>query len=444
MAVELVDVAEICESVFAFLVVRRNAVVLVEAVAAFAVAVRREDHDVDGLGQVGHPIAHSAQRQRRPLLHEERHLHYPAGYERVTFVVALAGEVIGPAVARKVDDLGSQPVVSPARLRYGRREHVVAQQIFLGINIGITLRWIIVVQRPHERQTFLIEFVSAGIYIGKELGAQNVAALQRGLKLAPEPGAAVKVYVVSGMKPERGGGGAELQPTGVKLGVPSAVVTAHVVRPVAAAGVGGDRVHGDLESQHGPAAACVAGKLDGVLLVAQAAPAGKGKASLVRLVGVLVVELIQPGPMLQARDAGNVRIDVILLPVHPPDVHAFFFQRFVGVLEVGVHIFLVAGLERNDAAAFSAFAQGLHEVLIAPFVVPDAVGGVNVKGNMQSFLPHFLQELFGVRQKVPVPGPARPAVSPGVANAFGGFSVMPLHVPDQHVQGISLLFVFLD
>ncbi len=281
----------------------------------------------------------------------------------------------------------------------------------------------------------------ARIYIGKELGAQDVAALQRGLELSPEPGPAVERFIVSGMDPEGSGGGAELQPAGVELGIPPAVVPAHVVRPVAAAGVGGTGVHGDLESQHRPAAAGVAGEFYGVLLVAESSPAREGEPSLVRLVGVLVVELVQPSPVLQAGNAGNVRIQAVLLPVHPPDVHAFLFQRFVGVLEVGVHIFLIAGLEGNDAAPFGALAQGFHEILVAPFVVPDAVGRVNVEGDVQSFFPHFLQEILGVRQQFPVPGPARPAfVYP---ESLGGFPVVPLHVPDQDVQGIAFLLVFL-
>ena len=113
----------------------------------------------------------------------------------------------------------------------------------------------------------------------------------------------------------------------------------------------------------------------------------------------------------------------------------------MGVLEVGVHVFFTAVLERNDPSALGALAHGFHKFLVTEVGVADAVGRMHVQGDVQSLSAHFLKKVLRVRQKLPVPGPASPTQSSAVAQAFVAFPVVPLHIPDQHIQRIALLFI---
>ena len=176
-------------------------------------------------------------------------------------------------------------------LRYRRRQHAVAQKKFLRRNVGLLVLWEIVIQRPHERQRFPIKFFRRGVDVRHKDGPQVETAARRLLGIVlPEPGALVDV--AGGMEPEDRRNGAELQPSGVDLAVVPSEEAAQVMRPVAAARVGGNRRHTDLELQLLPGAAGVAGKFHGMLLVAQASPTRQRQASSFRPVGVFVIKLV--------------------------------------------------------------------------------------------------------------------------------------------------------
>ena len=98
---------------------------------------------------------------------------------------------------------------------------------------------------------------------------------------------------------------------------------------------------------------------------------------------MIKVQSVQPLEIGQAR----VRRDELpLLPIHPPEINARirgFFQRPKYTLEERPHVQAIARIKRDGGARSRITPDGPHEIGIAIFVRPDAVGRVKVQGDGQ-------------------------------------------------------------
>ena len=66
----------------------------------------------------------------------------------------------------------------------------------------------------------------------------------------------------------------------------------------------------------------VTGKVDGMSVIAPAAPAAQRQPTVLATPGMLVVVGVQPRQGREVRDTARVRV---LLPVEPPEIYSVFF-----------------------------------------------------------------------------------------------------------------------
>ena len=170
---------------------------------------------------------------------------------------------------------------------------------------------------------------------------------------------------------------AELHPTGIQLGIYLvAYVTAYVVAPIAVEHVRSRGVEVRLVVESLPRGSGVARKTYLVTVVAQAAPTVVDKRARVAVVGHAAEEgVVNPPCVAQAFQLG---VEQILLPVEPPERHAFLFHGLEHVLEHVGHEFLVGVHPFHRLLALRVHAHVLCQSRVCFFVGSNAVGRVKV------------------------------------------------------------------
>jgi hypothetical protein len=145
------------------------------------------------------------------------------------------------------------------------------------------------------------------------------------------PGSTLVERVLGTVQPEYGAKNTKLNPSRIEFRIFNAFhVAADIVAPPPVADIGGRRGKIRLESQRLPGHDRVAGKADGVAMVAQPAPPGKDEGSFFLSPQVIEMEVIEPPERIQSRQTAVCA----LLPVQPPKIDTDFFLGVVKKLEI--------------------------------------------------------------------------------------------------------------
>ena len=230
----------------------------------------------------------------------------------------------------------------------------------------------------------------------------------------------------AGMKPQDGRKNPQLQPTDGQLVVPNAVhVSANIVAPPRVARVGRHGGKPGLEGQRFPAHDGIAGKAHRAALTSRTGVPGQDQSPFAVPAVIPIMKLIEHPERIQPGNGAGIP----LLPVDPPEIHAFFFQRMMQALQIGsqerfirrikIHALLFLRVPaQRPTDAFVGFLVGLH-----------APGGMKIQCHVHSPVVERPQEAGRVGEQLPVPGVACPAA------AIGHVGQMPVHVDDRHRQG---------
>ena len=150
-----------------------------------------------------------------------------------------------------------------------------------------------------------------------------------------------------------GGEYAVLHPSGHQLVVPDTHhMAADIMAPPSVADIAGRVGEVGLELEALPGNHCISGESHRVSVASHAGIAGEGHGTVSFPFAVQEMVMVQHPQRIQSR---NLR-DGSLLPVQPPEVHAFLLQRMMQILQVDFHEFGIrrVKLYRNLAGGVNA------------------------------------------------------------------------------------------
>ena len=421
------------------LIAKALAVVLVKNEAA-GCARRHKDFHILCAAQLlfaRHMRLHGDNRARA---HKERH-----GFKRsvcaqqLIAAVDIAGERIRPHAFGQPDAAGAKA----ARVRRGcdgRCNQFAAEPVRALRLVRVRTLGMGVVQRAHQRNKLCFRAAVHGIQVREQAVAQAHEVADDQLRaLVVRPRLAPIKQAVAAVEAEDRREHAKLNPAGIQLIVASAQhVAADIMAPPAVADVGGRGGEVRLEGERRPADAGIAGEADRAALAAVAAKAGEDHAALaVTLRGkeVHVVEHPQRGNRLKALAlavlARNLVVVISLLPVHPPEIDAVRFVGKMQRLKVRFEELGVQAVKAHRRLRFRIDAHSAGHRFVLHLVAAHALSRMQVERGLK---PSFVQpgdEALVVREEIPVPRIARPAVVIGAAVAVGE---VPVHIHDAHAQ----------
>ena len=230
----------------------------------------------------------------------------------------------------------------------------------------------------------------------------------------------------AGMEPQDRRKHAQLQPTDGQLVVPNAVhVSANIVAPPRVARIGRHGGKTGLEGQRFPAHDGIAGKAHRAALTSRTGVPGQDQSPFAVPAVIPIMKLIEHPEGIQS---GN-RAGVSLLPVDPPEIHPFFFQRMMQALQIGPQERFIRRVKIHALLFRSVPAQRPADVFVGRFVGLNAPGGMQIQRHMHAPVVQRPQETGRVGEQLPVPGVARPSA------AIGHVGQVPVHVDHRDRQG---------
>ncbi|CDD26137.1 unknown [Alistipes sp. CAG:29] len=353
------------------------------------------------------------------------------------------GEIVVPHVARREPDLLRGCLVRAFARRSDRGgEQDIPEKELLFVFIRAFVAAVVDIHRPVERHHRRVGLPYAAVNIGHQLRAHVVHAAHGGrFALAADPRTAVEPRVLGRMYAQGGRKGAELRPAHRQLGVRIAAEPADIMRPVVAARVAAGSRELNLESQHFPVGLRVARELDRMAMVTPTRPTAVTGAAQPLALGLAVVELVDP---LQRRGAvaAHLGIEVVLLPVEPPEIGAHILGGMVRMFEKRLHVFPVAEVEKQRMGGVGPHVRhkgGVH-LLVGAY----AVVGMVVERHRNAAAVHLGDQRPGIGNAFALPRIARPAAAAGMPGADPGIVGMPAHVEDEVVEREIVLLVAVD
>ena len=197
------------------------------------------------------------------------------------------------------------------------------------------------------------------------------------------------------------------------------------------AGGGGEvgKVLQGLPGHHG-----VSREAHGIAVGADACVAGKDQLFLIfgNVKGVVVVQ--SPKGVVALQGGGGS-----LLPVNPPEVHAVLLVGLVQKGEVGVDKVVVGKIKFHLFFGGGIHAHTVRHLLILFVDILYAGSRMQVQGDVHVLFFYFAQKVSVVREKLPVPAVARPAVDIR-GQIFAG---VPVHIDGGYGKGNVILLELL-
>ena len=140
--------------------------------------------------------------------------------------------------------------------------------------------------------------------------------------------------------------------------------------------------------------------------------------------------------------ASDIGIEIVLLPVEPPEIDAHVFVRTVSELEKLLHVIAVRQVEERHIVA--GMAESLDKLFIIMFVRAYAVVRMVVERDGDAAAVTFGYQRGRVFDQVVVPGIAVPVEMAVVACTRRGVVGVPRHVEDDIVDGKIVFVVTVD
>ena len=301
-----------------------------------------------------------------------------------------------------------------------------AEEVLIGRGVGLRAFGPAVIKGPHQRLPQPEGALHGRVQIGQQPVAQAQRILHGQLRFQPiAPRLLAGKGAAAGMKPQDGRKNPQLQPTDGQLVVPNAVhVSANIVAPPRIARVGRHGGKPGLEGQRFPAHDGIAGKAHRAALAAGAGIPGQDQAPLAVPTVIPIMQLVEHPERIQPGNGAGIP----LLPVDPPEIHAFFFQRMMQAVQIGTQESLVRRVEIHALLLFRIPAQRPADAFVGFLVGLHAPGGMEVQRYAHSPVVQRPQETGRVGEQLPVPGVARPSA------AVGHVGQVPVHVDDRHGQ----------
>ena len=138
----------------------------------------------------------------------------------------------------------------------------------------------------------------------------------------------------------------------------------------------------------------------------------------------------------------HLGIEVVLLPVEPPEIDAHILGGVMGVFEEGLHVFAVAQVEKERFGRIGPHI--LHKGAVHLLVGTDAVVRMVVERHGHAAAVHLGDQRFGIGNAFALPGIARPTAAAGMTGAGSGRVGVPAHVEDEVVEREVVLLVAVD
>ena len=191
-------------------------------------------------------------------------------------------------------------------------------------------------------------------------------------------------------------------------------------------------------------------------MVAKSAPTAERKTALAVFFRVMIIAEIKPRDMLHFRSLDD-GLEMVLLPIEPPEVYAVFFFFCVNAFKKSVHIAFVSGIKFHVESRFGRKPQLLHEIGIGFLMGADTVVRVVVLGDENAVIMQLSEKLGRIFDESVVPSVACPAevcrvsVACGRTMLFTFFRaaicpivMMPIHIDDHDIEREIVLIVFID
>ena len=160
---------------------------------------------------------------------------------------------------------------------------------------------------------------------------------------------------------------------------------------------------------------------------------GESQRTITLPAAVQIMIMVQHPQRIQSRHFGNSS----LLPVKPPEIHAFFFQRMMQFFQIHFHEMWICRIKLYRDLTFRIDSHLFSHTRIQLLVCTDSIGRMHIQCNLHIVLMQPGHKSFWIREEVFVPGISCPA-----ASVFRIYIVnnMPVHINNSYRE--RQFFVF--
>ena len=211
-------------------------------------------------------------------------------------------------------------------------------------------------------------------------------------------------------------------------------MSANIVAPPSITDVTGCAGKIRLEVQAVPGNNSVTGKSHRIPMTSHTGISGKCQRSAAFPAAVQIMIMIQHPKRIKPRNFCHST----LLPVQPPEVYTFLFQRMMKILQINLHKMRIRRIKLYRNLAFRVNSHLLCHTFVWLFICTDTICRMYIQCDFHSMFMKPLHKCFRIRKEILVPG-----ISGPTAAVFGIHIIhqMPVHI---HNGNRKWKFFFLE